>query len=126
MALTVYRYIPFHQHPLQQSSTLFALIFRLENGLRLPIWIQLCWRLDNGLYVPIKTDMSLAPADLLAIVMCKCILNCDTRRCPCRKHGLECSVACKECKGSICSNCPPSDFTSDDYVLTIRLGARFI
>jgi len=74
------------------------------------------WRLDNGLYVPVKTDMPPAPANLLAIVRCKCKLNCDTRRCSCRKHGLECSVACKECKGSSCSNCPPSDITSDDYV----------
>ena len=72
------------------------------------------WKLDNGLYVPVRTDMPPAPADLLAIVRCKCKVNCDTQRCSCRKHGLECSVACKECKGSSCSNCPPNDYTSED------------
>ena len=30
--------------------------------------------------------------------------NCDSKRCNCRKHGLECSVACTECRGNTCSN----------------------
>jgi hypothetical protein len=30
--------------------------------------------------------------------------NCDSKRCNCRKHGLECSVASTECRGNTCSN----------------------
>jgi hypothetical protein len=63
------------------------------------------WKVENKQYVPIRTDMPPAPAELLAIIRCKCKQNCDSKRCSCRKHGLECSVACKECKGSSCSNC---------------------
>jgi hypothetical protein len=62
------------------------------------------WKLDNGLFVPVRTDMPPAPSELMAIIRCKCKTNCDSKRCSCRKHGLECSIACKECKGSSCSN----------------------
>ncbi|KAH3706159.1 hypothetical protein DPMN_065539 [Dreissena polymorpha] len=49
-----------------------------------------------------------APSELVAIIRWKCKTNCDTncdsKRCSCKKHGLECSIACKKCKGSSCSN----------------------
>jgi hypothetical protein len=37
--------------------------------------------------------------------------------CNCRKHGLECSVACTECRGNTCSNmsaCEDQDSDSDE------------
>jgi hypothetical protein len=43
--------------------------------------------------------------------------NCDSKRCNCRKHGLECSVACTECQGNTCSNmsaCEDQDSDSDE------------
>ncbi|KAH3697012.1 hypothetical protein DPMN_084497 [Dreissena polymorpha] len=45
-----------------------------------------------------------APSELMAIIRCKCKTNCDIKRRSCRKHGFECSIACKECTGSSCSN----------------------
>ena len=30
------------------------------------------------------------------------VISSDSRRCSFKKHGLDCSVACEECKGSIC------------------------
>ena len=62
------------------------------------------WKLDNGLFVPVRTDMPPAPSELMAIIRGKCKTNYDSKRCSCRKHGLECSIACKECKGSSCLN----------------------
>ena len=37
-------------------------------------------------------------------LVCGCSGNCDTRRCSCRKNGMECTVACKNCKGVSCQN----------------------
>ena len=34
-----------------------------------------------------------APDDLLKVVRCQCKTDCDTRRCTCKKHGLELHVA---------------------------------
>ncbi|XP_053377818.1 uncharacterized protein LOC123527311 isoform X1 [Mercenaria mercenaria] len=62
------------------------------------------WELKDGTYIPIKTDLPPAPENLLNIIRCNCKVNCDTRRCTCRKHGLECSVGCGACRGVSCSN----------------------
>ena len=44
-----------------------------------------------------------APDNILNIIKCNCKANCDSKRCTCRKSGLECSMACGECRG-MCSN----------------------
>jgi len=38
------------------------------------------------------------------------------KRCTCRKHGLECSVACGGCKGLSCSNSPSFEELDCDLV----------
>ena len=40
--------------------------------------------------------------------------NCDSKRCNCRKHGLECFVACTECRGNTCSNMPACEDQDSD------------
>ena len=62
------------------------------------------WKLHNERLVPIKCSKSAAPSKLLNVIRCNCKTNCDTRRCTCRKNGLECSSACGECKRNSCSN----------------------
>ncbi|CAG2194071.1 unnamed protein product [Mytilus edulis] len=62
------------------------------------------WKVANGNLVPVKCTMDAAPSKLLNIIRCNCKTNCDTKRCTCRKNGLECSVACGECKGTGCTN----------------------
>ena len=62
------------------------------------------WKTDEDLLLPIKTHLQPAPDDLLKIIRCNCKVNCDTKRCTCRKHGLECSSGCGECHGVCCSN----------------------
>jgi len=41
---------------------------------------------------------------------------CSSRRCSCKKHGLDCSSACGECRGVGCSNSPviSQEFNSED------------
>ena len=64
------------------------------------------WQVTRNMLHPMKTDMPPAPMRLLKIIKCNCKSNCDSKRCSCRKHGLECSVGCGECKGNQCTNSP--------------------
>ena len=51
------------------------------------------WCNVNGKLNPIKKLLPAAPERLLKIIRCNCKLNCDSKRCICRKHGLSC-LAC--------------------------------
>ncbi|CAG2255285.1 unnamed protein product [Mytilus edulis] len=66
------------------------------------------WVLQGTSLCPIRTILPPAPDKLLHVIRCKCKSGCDTRRCTCRKNGLDCSSACSECKGLNCSNCKMS------------------
>ena len=59
---------------------------------------------DMGRLEPRQTDLPPAPEDLLKVIRCNCKKDCSSMRCTCRKHGLECSMACGHCKGLSCSN----------------------
>ena len=52
--------------------------------------------------VPVRYSLPTVPEELPKTIYCKCKTVCDTRRCTCKEHGLECSVACAECHGSTC------------------------
>ncbi|CAG2195214.1 unnamed protein product [Mytilus edulis] len=62
------------------------------------------WLIVNGKLMPIMTKRQPTPQRLLLIIRCNCKTNCDTRRCTCRKHGLECNISCGECRGQSCMN----------------------
>lgn len=64
-------------------------------------WVQAQDRLE-----PKTTDLPAAPEALLKVVRCNCKTDCNTRRCTCKKHGLDCSGACGECRGVGCTNSP--------------------
>lgn len=64
------------------------------------------WEIKNEMFFPTRTTLPPAPEKLLLAIWCSCKTNCDSKRCTCRKHGLECSFACRECRGSSCSNAP--------------------
>lgn len=49
-------------------------------------------------------DLPPVPEKLLQIIRCNYKHNCDRKRCSSRKHGLDCSVVCGECRGVSCSN----------------------
>ena len=62
------------------------------------------WTKDDAVLSPTMTDLPPAPEDLLKIILCNCLTNCQNARCSCIKHGIKCSVACGHCHGSACSN----------------------
>eukprot|EP00745_Piridium_sociabile_P007798 TRINITY_DN15240_c0_g2_i1.p1 TRINITY_DN15240_c0_g2~~TRINITY_DN15240_c0_g2_i1.p1 ORF type:complete len:104 (-),score=14.59 TRINITY_DN15240_c0_g2_i1:515-826(-) len=74
------------------------------------------WQLVCGRLEPRETDLPPAPEDLLKVIRCNCKKDCSSKRCTCRKHGLECSVACGQCQGFSCSN-SPSPQEADDLDL---------
>ncbi len=57
---------------------------------------------------PILTELPPAPSDLLKVIKCSCTGTCDNLRCSCRKNGIQCSIACKNCKGLTCKNAQQS------------------
>ncbi|CAC5372509.1 unnamed protein product [Mytilus coruscus] len=74
------------------------------------------WEIKPGKLCPILMELPPTPDKLLNIIRCNCKQNCDTKRCVCRKNGLQCSVGCGECRGLNCSNSVPiaeSDFTDE-------------
>ena len=52
------------------------------------------WTKDDAVLSPTMTDLPPAPEDLLKIIRCNCLTNCQNARCSCIKHGMKCSVAC--------------------------------
>ena len=75
---------------------------------------QCGWRLERDRLVPVTTDIPAAPSDLLKVIRCSCKSNCDSKRCSCRKHGLDCTSSCEECCGVSCSNSPVLTLDTDE------------
>ena len=72
------------------------------------------WKVVDGKLCPVLTDIDPAPQSLLQVVHCCCKTGCQSIRCTCRKHGMECTMACSECRG-VCSNVTPClEQDSDD------------
>lgn len=72
------------------------------------------WLIENGQLMPVKTDRPPAPEKLLLVSKCNCRSGCNTQRCSCKKHNIECSSLCGHCKGLTCSNSPVPDFVLDE------------
>ena len=66
------------------------------------------WMLRKGVLEPVKTDQDPAPKNILTMIRCGCKSGCKTSQCTCRKLGLECSLVCKNCRGS-CTNSQQPD-----------------
>lgn len=62
------------------------------------------WKEVQGCLRPHMTDLATAPEELLRVIKCNCKGDCNSRKCTCRKHGLDCTIACGECKGISCIN----------------------
>ena len=72
------------------------------------------WENVDGKLFPIRTNVSPAPERLIKVIRCNCKLNCDTRKCSCRKLGLDCTVGCGDCKGVSCSNSKLKNISEGD------------
>ena len=74
-----------------------------SNGLHLSPE-QWGWKVTDGVMMPTLTDLPPAPQKILEVIRCKtCKSGCTTACCTCRKNGLDCSMACGECRG-VCGN----------------------
>lgn len=62
------------------------------------------WELIENMYQPISTDRAAAPMEILELIRCNCKAGCTTLKCSCKRHSLECSIACGQCRGVSCSN----------------------
>ena len=71
------------------------------------------WYEQGGKYLPVLTDKEPAPIELLEVVRCNCKTGCSTRKCTCKKHGLDCSTGCGECRG-VCTNSTSLDEDETD------------
>ena len=74
---------------------------------------------DKENLVPVMTDLPPARDELLRVIRCTCTTDCSTARCSCRKHSLEYSPACGQCRGIGCSNSTATDISDeddDDYI----------
>ena len=72
------------------------------------------WVLRDDKLYPITTNFPPAPQSILKGVKCSCTGTCFSARCSCRKNGIECSTACKNCKGHSCFNSSSYDVNLDD------------
>jgi hypothetical protein len=76
------------------------------------------WQLEDSALIPVATDIAAAPDDLLKVVRCKCRSEsrnpCSSTLCSCRKHGLQCVAACKNCCGVSCDNASTVDYCASD------------
>ena len=59
------------------------------------------WKLVDGQLRPKLSDLPPAPDDLLKTIR---LTACSSARCTCKRHKLECSVSCGECRGTSCLN----------------------
>ena len=75
---------------------------------------SLGWKLTENGYYPITSDLPPAPEELLKIVRCNCTTDYSNIRCSCQKHGLKCTLACGQCRGSACSNAGIVQVEDDD------------
>ncbi len=72
------------------------------------------WMTKDENLVPVMTDLPPAPDELLRGIRCNCTTDCSTARCNCRKHSLECSPACGQCRSIGCSNSTAADISDED------------
>lgn len=71
------------------------------------------WKEINGKLVPVHLQGDVAPDNMLNVVRCSCLTKCTSSLCSCKRHGLECVSACKNCRGFECCN-SSVDFTDRD------------
>ena len=69
------------------------------------------WSVIDNVFCPTTNSEVCAPDDLLKLIRCKCKSGCQSANCSCKKHGLNCAVACHNCRGC-CENSQVKKFMS--------------
>ena len=60
------------------------------------------WDLQDDRLMPMMSDLDPVPKYLLKVIRCCFKQDFSTCRCSCKKHGLICTQACKERRGTCC------------------------
>ena len=75
------------------------------------------WKNCNGSFEPIGTILEPGPAELLNVIRCNRKLStknsCGADNCSCRKNGLPCVTACRNCHGNNCTNVSKVEIMDD-------------
>ena len=75
---------------------------------------ELSWKLKSNQVIPVTADLPVAPESLLKMIRYNCATDCVSARCSRRKHGVDCSPACGQCRGTARSNISAVLVDSDD------------
>ena len=73
------------------------------------------WQVCDDGFVPQQTTRAPAPERLLRIIRCNCKTDCSTTKCTCKKHNIECTPACGNCRGSGCTNASIFEDSDEEY-----------
>ena len=77
------------------------------------------WESVNGKLFPMRTNLPPVPERLIKLTRYSCKLNCYTKKCSGRKHGLDCTVGCGDSKDVSCSNSNLKNITDADLTRSV-------
>ena len=78
------------------------------------------WMFQGAKFEPKTMDSSQAPESLIKIIICQCKGDCHTKKFSCRKHELDCSTSCSECKGVYSKTCSTDTVDINDINLGVE------
>ena len=93
------------RHPQQPDTTALGSFYRSNSGSVLVTGCSL--KTGAGSLAVTRWfpwPMTTSPESLLKMIRCNCATGCASARCSCRKHGLDCSSAYGQCRGTACTN----------------------
>ena len=74
------------------------------------------WKVEGNKLVPVMTDKSHLehPDELIQMIHCNCLEGCNTLRYTCKRHELECTIACGHCQDGNCDNMKNAPVIDDE------------
>ena len=72
------------------------------------------WKDSEWGLIPVLSDLPPAPQELLQVIRCCCKTDCSSMKCSCKKHDIECSIACSNCRGTGCANSSKAAYDDDE------------
>ena len=72
------------------------------------------WKVEGDKLVPVMIDKCPAPDELIQMIRCNYLERCNTLRCTCKRHGLECTSACGHCQDGNCDNMKNAPVIEDE------------
>lgn len=79
------------------------------------------WRKCGEGFVPSQTSLPPSPEKILRVIRCICQSCCHTIRCICKKHSIQCTPACENCRGYGCTNTACDNDEEHDDIIEFEL-----